>query len=263
MSKIEWTGHTWSPVTGCDKISSGCRACYAEKMTGRLQAMGLQKYAKGFREVVTHPAELHAPGKWSGRKVAFVCSMSDLFHRDVPLSFIQDVFSVMNAHPQHTFQTLTKRSDLLLQYDQAGALTWSKNIWQGVSVENSDYMLRIDHLRETRAAVKFLSIEPLLGPLPNLNLKGIDWVIVGGESSLKNARAMNPDWVREIRDACKAASVKFFFKQWGNWAPEEIAGESKRSINVGNTTMYWQKNKSAGRLLDGVEWNEMPAINVV
>lgn len=263
MSKIEWTEKTWSPVTGCDKISPGCRACYAEVMSRRLQAMGLPKYSKGFKEVVTHASELDTPGTWSGRKIVFVCSMSDLFHKDVPLEFIQKVFSVMNLHRQHTFQALTKRSDLLKKYDQAGALSWSDNIWQGVSVENSNYSERIDHLKETRAAVKFLSIEPLIGPLPNLDLKGIDWVIVGGESNLSNARPMNPDWVRDIREACKKAGTKFFFKQWGNWAPVEIAGESKKSVMVGNAKMYWQKTKSAGRLLDGVEWNEMPEIKSI
>ncbi len=231
QSSIEWTEMTWNPTTGCDKISAGCKYCYAEVMSRRLHAMGVEKYKDGF-ELRVHPSALHIPYSWRSPKVVFVNSMSDLFHKDVPLSFIKQVFEVMNDNPQHVFQVLTKRSDLLLKY--SSELRWSHNIWMGVSVENAKAMHRINDLRRTGARVKFLSCEPLIGPLPAMNLKDIDWVIVGGESGRK-PRPMKEEWALEILDQCQTSGVKFFFKQWG--------GTNK---------------KKTGRLLLDQTWNEMP-----
>lgn len=233
QSSIEWTDMTWNPTTGCNKISAGCKNCYAEVMTRRLQAMGVEKYDQGF-SIRTHEKDLELPYQWKKPRVVFVNSMSDLFHKKVPVSFIQKVFQVMRDNPQHVFQVLTKRSDLLLQYDREGLLHWSYNIWMGVSVEDEKVIHRIDDLRNTKARTKFLSCEPLIGPLPNMNLKGIDWVIVGGESGRK-PRPMQSEWVFEIKKQCQKAKVAFFFKQWG--------GTNK---------------KKAGRLLDGKTWDEMP-----
>lgn len=231
QSDIEWTEMTWNPTTGCTKISAGCKFCYAEVMSKRLEAMGMEKYAKGFKLTI-HEDALTIPYTWRQPKIVFVNSMSDLFHKDVPLSFIKKVFDVMNDNPQHVFQVLTKRSDLLLKYDKE--LEWGHNIWMGVSVENEKVTNRIDHLRKTGAKVKFLSCEPLIGPLSNLKLSGISWVIVGGESGRK-PRPMNEDWVLEILDQCKRQKVKFFFKQWG--------GTNK---------------KKSGRILLKKTWDEMP-----
>ena len=188
-SRIEWTEMTWNPTTGCNKISAGCKYCYAEVMTRRLQAMGIEKYKDGFA-IRTHEDALQIPYSWKGSKVVFVNSMSDLFHKDVPLEFIKKVFKVMNE-TEHVYQVLTKRADVLLKYHKE--LKWTHNIWMGVSVENERVVSRIDLLRQTNAKVKFLSCEPLIGPLPNLNLQGIDWVIVGGESGRK-PRLMKEDW---------------------------------------------------------------------
>lgn len=230
-SSIEWTEMTWNPVTGCTKISAGCKYCYAEVMAKRLQAMGVEKYKDAFKLAV-HEDALNIPYTWKKQKVVFVNSMSDLFHKDVPLAFIKKVFKVMNENPQHTFQILTKRAERLFKLDKE--LTWSHNIWMGVSVENEIVRERIGYLQKTNARTKFLSCEPLIGPLRNINLKGIDWVIVGGESGHK-ARPMNEDWVLDIMDQCKTANVAFFFKQWGG-------------IN----------KKKAGRLLKGRTYDEMP-----
>jgi len=235
-SKIEWTGKTWNPVTGCDKVSAGCKFCYAEIMTRRLKAMRQEKYAAGFGTVVTHQKELNQPYTWKKPQTVFVNSMSDLFHKDVPVSFIRDVFQVMNDLPQHTFQVLTKRSERLLKL--SNSLNWmsNSNIWQGVSIENEKVLHRLEDLRYSNAAVKFLSLEPLIGPLKGLDLSGIDWVIVGGESgNKKTIRPINPDWVIDIRDQCQAQNIPFFFKQWG--------GRNK---------------KKAGRILEGKYYNEMP-----
>jgi protein gp37 len=231
QSSIEWTEMTWNPTTGCNKVSAGCKHCYAEVMSKRLKAMGVEKYRDGF-ELRIHLNALSIPYTWRSPKIVFVNSMSDLFHKDVPLSFIQEVFKVMNDNPQHVFQILTKRSDLLLKY--SAKLKWGHNIWMGVSVENSKVMHRVDELRETEARVKFLSCEPLIGPLHNLNLNKIDWVIVGGESGHKS-RPMKEEWALNILDQCKASDVKFFFKQWG--------GVNK---------------KKTGRLLLDQTWDEMP-----
>lgn len=231
QSSIEWTELTWNPTTGCNKISAGCKFCYAEVMARRLNAMGLDKYKNGFKLAI-HEDALNIPYSWSGSKTVFVNSMSDLFHKDIPLEFIKRVFKVMNENPQHTFQVLTKRSDVLLKYDKE--LNWTSNIWMGISIEDENFMSRIDDLRKTSAYIKFLSCEPLLGPLPNLNLKNIDWVIVGGESGRK-PRPMQPEWVFDIKKQCTKSKVAFFFKQWG--------GTNK---------------KKTGRLLKGKTYNQMP-----
>lgn len=230
-SAIEWTEATWNPVTGCDKISPGCKHCYAERMAKRLQLMGQPNYAGGFK-VTLQPHALAIPRGWRRPRTIFVNSMSDLYHKAVPAEFIRRVFDAMNDAPWHQYQVLTKRADRLAEL--SAGLPWALHIWQGVSVENADYTWRIDRLRETGAHIKFLSIEPLLGPIPNLDLSGIDWVIVGGESG-PGARPMDPAWVRDIRDQCIEAHVAFFFKQWG--------GVNK---------------KRTGRELDGRFWNQMP-----
>lgn len=230
-SAIEWTESTWNPVTGCTKISPGCDHCYAERLALRLQAMGQSNYANGFRVTIQeHMLEL--PLRWKLPQVIFVNSMSDLFHKDVPTEYIHRVFDVMRRASQHRFQVLTKRSQRLARLSQR--LSWQPNIWMGVSVESQEYTFRIDHLRETTAHIKFLSLEPLLGPLTSLNLEGIDWVIVGGESG-PGARAMRSEWVLDIRDQCRDAGIPFFFKQWG--------GTNK---------------KKTGRLLENRTWDEMP-----
>jgi protein gp37 len=230
-SSIEWTEATWNPATGCTKVSPGCKRCYAERMAKRLRAMGQPNYRNGFR-LTLHEHMLELPLEWRRPRVIFVNSMSDLFHRDVPLEFIQRVFDVMVRASWHTFQVLTKRSERLAEL--ATELRWPSNVWMGVSVESEKYQHRIDDLRRTGAAVKFLSLEPLLGPLPRLSLDGIDWVIVGGESGPR-ARPMQAAWVVDIREQCVGAGVPFFFKQWG--------GRNK---------------KRAGRVLDGRTWDEMP-----
>jgi protein gp37 len=230
-SSIEWTELTWNPTTGCDKISAGCKFCYAEIMSRRLHAMGVEKYKDGFK-VREHEAALAIPYAWRKPAMVFVNSMSDLFHKDVSLGFIQRVFTVMNANSHLIFQVLTKRSERLAEV--WSELTWSRNIWMGVSVEDERVVQRIDDLRRVPAAVRFLSCEPLIGPLSNLNLKGIDWVIVGGESGTK-PRPMQPEWVTEIRDQCLDHDVAFFFKQWG--------GRNK---------------KAAGRELEGAFYDSFP-----
>lgn len=230
-SSIEWTESTWNPLTGCTKISAGCKNCYAERMAKRLQAMGLEKYKDGFR-LALHPETLEEPLTWSKPQMIFVNSMSDLFHKDVPVDFILRVFDVMRRAHWHQFQILTKRAERLLELD--ASIAWPENVWMGVSVENEDVVYRIDLLRQTHAVIKFLSLEPLLGPLPNLNLRGIHWVIAGGESGPR-ARPVEQEWVRDIRDQCNRARVPFFFKQWGG-----------------------TRKKKTGRLLDNRTWDELP-----
>ena len=224
---------TWNPTTGCTKISQGCKFCYAEVMSKRLYAMGIEKYRNNFK-VTLHEDALAIPYTWKKSKVVFVNSMSDLFHEDVPLEFIQKVFKVMRDNPQHIFQVLTKRAERLAQLSPQ--LRWSHNIWMGVSVEDMRVVERIDHLRNTEARVKFLSLEPLIGPLPNMNLDHMDWVIVGGESGFK-ARPMEADWVIDIQEQCEKSEVAFFFKQWG--------GKNK---------------KKTGRQLNGRTYDEMPEV---
>jgi protein gp37 len=237
-SGIEWTESTWNPLTGCVKISPGCKHCYAERMARRLQAMGQPNYANGFR-LTLHEQVLETPLGWKKPQMIFVNSMSDLFHQDVPVEFIQRVFDVMRRAHWHQFQVLTKRSERLLEIDPL--LQWAPHIWMGVSAESEEYTRRIDHLRRIRSNVKFLSLEPLLGPLFDLDLRGIDWVIVGGESG-PGARPMQLAWVTGIRDQCLKANVPFFFKQWG--------GINKRRT---------------GRELEGRTWDELPhmSANVV
>jgi protein gp37 len=224
-TSIEWTDTTWNPTTGCDQVSAGCDNCYALGMAKRLKAMGSAKYQQdgdprtsgpGFG-ISVHPETLDEPYSWRKPRKVFVNSMSDLFHARVPLAFIRQVFAVMADTPQHTYQVLTKRASRLPKI--AHLLDWPPNVWMGTSVEDVRVMHRVDDLREVPAAVRFLSCEPLLGPLPDLDLTGIGWVIAGGESGPK-ARPMHPDWVRDLRDRCATAKVPFFFKQWGEWAPE-------------------------------------------
>ncbi len=230
-STIEWTESTWNPVTGCTKISQGCKHCYAERMAERLQAMGQANYRNGF-QLTLQPHMLELPLAWKRPQTIFVNSMSDLFHSDVPISYIQRVFGVMRRADWHRFQVLTKRADRLAEVDPQ--IDWPANVWMGVSVESADHVERIDDLRQTQAKVKFLSLEPLLGPLPGLDLRGIHWVIVGGESG-PGARAVEEAWILGIRDQCRQAGVAFFFKQWGG-----------------------KQKKRAGRLLQGRTWDELP-----
>lgn len=232
---IEWADATWNPVTGCTKVSPGCKNCYAERLAMRLQAMGNPRYREGFA-VTLHRGLLTLPLRWRRPKRIFVNSMSDLFHEDIPDEFIAEVFDVMARANWHVFQVLTKRSERLATL--APRVTWARNIWQGVSVESARYTPRIAHLRTVPAAVRFLSIEPLLGPIPDLPLEDIDWVIVGGESG-PGRRPMTAAWAREIRDQCIRAGVPFFFKQWGGRTP-----------------------KAAGRVLDRKIWDDMPRTSV-
>jgi protein gp37 len=235
-SSIEWTESTWNPVTGCTKISAGCQHCYAERMANRLQAMGQPAYALGF-DLTLHPEKLRQPLEWRKPSTIFVNSMSDLFHEDIPIEFIKDVFETMRVASWHRFQVLTKRAERLEELNES--LEWPENVWMGVTVERQDYVSRIDCLRRTGARVKFLSCEPLLGPLADLNFQDIGWVIVGGESG-PSSRPVDPAWVRDLRDQCVTAEVPFFFKQWG--------GRNK---------------KKAGRHLDGLLWSQVPAALVV
>lgn len=237
---IEWTEATWNPATGCDRVSAGCDHCYALTLARRLQAMGNPRYqvdgdertsGPGFG-LTLHPDLVDLPRRWRKPRVVFVNSMSDLFHPEVPLDFVQAVFEVMSDTPQHTYQILTKRSQRLRTL--AGELDWPPNVWMGVSVETPRYAFRMDHLRDVPAAVRFVSAEPLLEALPGLNLKGIDWLIAGGESG-HHYRAMDADWVSDLRDQCEAGDVAFFFKQWGGHTP-----------------------KAGGRLLDDRTHDDMP-----
>lgn len=239
-SSIEWTEATWNPTTGCDRVSPGCDHCYAMTLAKRLKAMGQAKYqadgdprtsGPGFG-ITTHPAALELPYRWRKPRVVFVNSMSDLFHARVPVEFVQQVFRVMADTPQHTYQILTKRAHRLARL--SSRLPWPPNVWMGVSVEDASSIDRVNDLRSTSAEVKFLSCEPLLGPLEGIDLTGISWVIAGGESGAEH-RPVDPEWVRHLRDECQVQRVPFFFKQWGGRTP-----------------------KSNGRMLDGREWNERP-----
>ena len=231
MSKIEWTEQTWNPVTGCTKVSPGCKYCYAESFAKRLKSMGVANYRNGFK-LTLHQHVLPKPLGWKKPSIIFVNSMSDLFHPDVPEDFIFSVFEIMHQANWHQFQVLTKRPERVLELNKK--LQWSENVWMGTSVENKKYLDRIDVLAKTDAKIKFLSLEPLLGELSNMNLSHIDWVIVGGESGFK-AREMKKEWVEDIQAQCLEKKVLFFFKQWG--------GKNK---------------KKAGRMLNGRTWDEMP-----
>jgi protein gp37 len=230
-SAIEWTDATWNPVTGCTKISPGCKHCYAERLAERLQTMGNPRYKNGFA-VTLHADQLDLPLRWRQPRQIFVNSMSDLFHEAVPEDYIRRAFEVMVKAEWHVFQILTKRARRLAEI--APRLPWPPNVWQGVSVENARYVWRVGDLVKVPAAVRFLSVEPLLGPIPRLPLDGVDWVIVGGESGPRH-RPLQPEWVRSIRQQCDTAGIAFFFKQWGGRTP-----------------------KAGGRTLDGQEWSEMP-----
>ena len=232
-TKIEWSEFSWNPVTGCNKISPGCKNCYAKRMACRLQAMGQKNYSNGF-EVTTHEHMLVRPSEWRKPRMIFVNSMSDLFHSAVSEKFIRAVFDVMKNNKRHKFQVLTKRAKRLERL--SSDLSWPENVWMGVSVETEDYLFRIDHLCETPAHIKFISFEPLLGPIPGLDLTGIDWVIAGGESG-PGARPMKKEWVIDIRDNCLKAGVPFFFKQWGGF-----------------------NKKAAGNELEGRTWNQYPEV---
>ena len=229
MSKIEWTDITWNPSTGCSKVSPGCKNCYAERISNRLRKMGVSKYSKGFK-VVVHYDTLRDPYTWKKSRRVFVNSMSDLFHEDIPTDFIQKVFRVMNNNPQHIFQVLTKRPERIRYYN----VKWTQNIWLGTSIENERYLKRIKPLKDSSAFIKFLSLEPLLGPLDRIQLEGIHWVIVGGESG-PGARPMQKIWVKTIQKKCEKENIPFFFKQWG--------GTNKAKT---------------GRLLDSKEYNAFP-----
>lgn len=239
-SMIEWTEATWNPTTGCDQISAGCDNCYALTLARRLKAMGAAKYqadgdprtsGPGFG-LTLHPDALDVPRRWRSPRLVFVNSMSDLFHARVPVEFVRRVFEVMAGTPQHTYQLLTKRSRRLMRL--AGELDWPPNLWMGVSVENEQVLRRVDDLRQVPAAVRFLSCEPLLGSLDQVDLAGVHWVIAGGESGRRHRPVESP-WVIELRDHCQAADVPFFFKQWGGYTP-----------------------KAGGRLLEGRTWDELP-----
>ncbi|MFI5144091.1 MAG: DUF5131 family protein [Ignavibacteria bacterium] len=231
LSNIEWTESTWNPVTGCDKISPGCKFCYAERLAKRLNAMGSKNYKNGFK-LTLQENQLYLPLKWKKPRTIFVNSMSDLFHKDIPIDYILEVFRVMNEAYWHSFQILTKRSDILIKLSKY--IKWTENIWMGVSVENEKYKFRINDLTKIPSSVRFLSVEPMIGPIKNIPLKGIDWVIVGGESG-PGCRPIKIEWIREIRDKCIQMNVPFFFKQWG--------GVHKKKF---------------GRELDGRTWDEMP-----
>lgn len=233
QTRIQWTWSTWNPVTGCSKVSPGCDHCYADRMAKRLQGMGVAKYKNGF-EVTLHPDVLEAPLRWSKPQIIFVNSMSDLFHEKVPFTFVEQIFDVMRRADQHVFQLLTKRSKRLVRY--APKLDWPENLWMGVTVESATYKFRIDDLRKVPSPVRFLSLEPLLGPLPDLDLHDIHWAIVGGESG-PGARPIKKEWVEEIRKQCRQQKTAFFFKQWG--------GVNK---------------KEAGRILNGRTYDEMPVL---
>jgi protein gp37 len=235
-TSIEWTNATWNPVTGCTKISAGCDNCYAERFSERFRGVPGHPFESGF-DLTLRPERLEQPLRWREPRKIFVNSMSDLFHKDLPKEFIARVFDTMEAAEWHSFQVLTKRSTLMRNFlrGRYGTVACPVHMWFGVSVEDGSKLSRVRHLQEAPAGVRFLSIEPLIGPIGKLNLAGIDWVIVGGESGPK-ARPMQPDWVRSIRDQCKAAGVAFFFKQWGGFRP-----------------------KAGGRQLDGREWNQFPA----
>lgn len=247
QSNIEWTELTWNPVTGCTKISPGCKFCYAEVMSRRLKAMGIEKYKDGFN-IRIHSDALNIPFTWKKPKVVFVNSMSDLFHPQVPFEFIKAVFAVMNKTPQHIYQVLTKRSERLLELSRQ--LNWTNNIWMGVSVESEDYSYRIDELSKTNARIKFLSIEPLISPIKTLNLKMIDWVIVGGESGHK-ARPIKKEWIDLVKNECDKEKVAFFFKQWG---------KPKFNANQNDPTIMSEHPQHAkgGCELDGKIYRELP-----
>lgn len=234
LTKIEWTRASWNPVTGCDRISIGCAHCYAERMAFRLKKMGQAKYKNGFK-VTTHDDVLSLPLTWKKPRLIFVNSMSDLFHKDVPPEFIHKIFEVMRKADRHIFQFLTKRSERMLEL--APLLVWPENVWAGVTVESSKYYSRLEDLHQVPAAIRYVSVEPMLGPMPDFPMEGIDWIILGGESG-PGARAMKKSWVVEMRNRCAQYNIPFFFKQWGGFNRQET-----------------------GCMLDGKYYQEMPRLN--
>lgn len=274
---IEWTEATWNPTTGCDRVSPGCDNCYALVLARRLKAMGNSKYQRdgdprssgpGFGLTV-HEESLELPHRWRKPRQIFVNSMSDLFHPSVPTEFIQRVFAVMADTPRHTYQVLTKRSHRLMTL--ADQLPWPSNVWMGVSVESERYSFRVRHLRSIQASVRFVSAEPLLGSLASVDLAGIDWLIVGGESG-RSARPMDPEWVFELRDKCLQDNIPFFFKQWGEWMPADLGGmaasvdtgarhsEDPAAVPTPGAPMLKVGKGAAGRRLDGATWDQMPSV---
>lgn len=271
MSKIEWTDVTWNPVTGCDKVSQGCKNCYAEVMHKRLMGMFPKKYMKPFLgNIQLHPKELEKPARWRKPRMVFVNSMSDLFHKDVPFPFIQHVFAVMATYTDHTYQIVTKRADRMLEFfhhmqgvmdrvfdGKVGKIQPLANVWLGVSCEDQKTAEeRIPLLLQCPAAIHFVSCEPLLGPIDHVT-PSIKWVICGGESG-HHARPMHPDWVRSLRDQCAAAGVPFFFKQWGEWNPDDFDTTIARRVDEHGTLMYKVGKKRSGNLLDGKRYLEFP-----
>jgi protein gp37 len=250
-SKIEWTEVTWNPVTGCDKVSAGCKFCYAERMAKRLQSMGVPQYKNGFALTLA-PHQLKVPYKWKKRKIVFVNSMSDLFHEQVPLEYIQKVFKVMNE-TDHIYQVLTKRSERLLELSPF--LNWTENIWMGVSVENQNFTYRVEDLQKSNSKVKFLSIEPLIGAITDINLVGIDWVIVGGESGPK-ARPIKHEWIELIHEKCYERNIPFFFKQWG---------KKEFNINQNDPTINPKHKEHAkgGCQINGNIYRDMPQTSLI
>jgi protein gp37 len=270
MSDIEWTDETWNPVTGCTQISPGCENCYALRMSHRLKAMGVANYRNAF-ELTTHDHVLEKPLSWKKPRKVFVNSMSDLFHRDVPVEFIKRVLDVCRRAHWHQFQILTKRSQRLAR--DAKLLDWPNNVWMGTSVESQEYAYRVDHLREVPAAVRFISFEPLIGPVDRVDLTGIDWAIVGGESG-PGSRPSHPDWFRKIRRLCEKQGTAFFFKQYGDFAPAQEEIEEKRAIRIDRQGVIRESTDkrtrktdavvvrigkgNAGRMLDGRTWDAYP-----
>ena len=274
---IEWTEATWNPTTGCDRVSPGCDNCYALVLARRLKAMGNPKYQRdgdprtsgpGFG-LAAHEESLGLPHRWKKPRLIFVNSMSDLFHPSVSADFIHRVFAVMADTPRHTYQVLTKRSQRLASL--ADQLPWPSNVWMGVSVESERYSFRVRHLRSVQASVRFVSAEPLLGSLAAVDLTGVDWLIVGGESGHR-ARPMDPQWVIELRDKCLHGNIPFFFKQWGEWMPAHLGspaasvptvarrGEEPAVVPTPGAPMLKVGKGAAGRRLDGVTWDQMPSV---
>jgi len=270
MSEIEWTDETWNPVTGCTQISPGCENCYALRMSRRLQAMGVDNYRNGF-ELTTHDHVLEKPLSWKKPRKVFVNSMSDLFHRDVPVEFIERVLGVCRQAHWHQFQILTKRTQRLAR--EADRFDWPDNVWMGTSVESQDYTFRVDHLRQVPAAVRFISFEPLIGPVNRVDLSGIDWAIVGGESG-PGSRPSHPDWFRKLRKLCEKQGTAFFFKQYGDYAPAPEGTEEKKIVKIGrqgdvrdrddkkprktDAAVVRMGKGNAGRTLDGQTWDAYP-----
>jgi len=252
ITKIEWAEAVWNPCTGCNHISAGCKFCYAKEVAEHNQRMGNPRYKNGFKLTI-HRDKVDEPRKWKKPTRVFVNSMSDLFHEELPVNFLQDVFKTMNECQQHIFMILTKRAELLAKYDSEGLFNWTSNIWMGVSMEDERVTNRLDYLRGTGAKTKFISAEPLIGPLPNLNLEGIDWLIAGGESGSKFARPMQKEWVIDLKEQCEKAGTAFFFKQWG----KSVNNPDQNDPTIRHSHPQHAKG---GCILDGIVYRNMPQI---